>query len=95
MAKTTLRVYDSGKKGYVDRYTLYTPMPKKNSQIKGFCWDFSFNDTDIITCCHTDIEHGTPIRVLGKKVDIKTLPQHVQDWIAKEQKTWDEDLKNY
>ena len=86
---TTLRVYDSGKEGYVDRYSLFYPTPKSKST-KGVIWDFSFNDTKVITCCHYDIGLDFPIRLLGKKVKIDDLPKHVQEWIAKEQAQWDE-----
>lgn len=95
-AKTTLRVYDSKKEGFVDRYSLYYPTPKakqKDWLTKGATLDFSFSEDQIITCCHTEIGLEVPISVLGKRVKIDTLPKHVQDWIAKEQAEWDLDVK--
>lgn len=92
MNNTTLRVYDGGKKyaGNCDRYSLYYPLPRAQQAaegLKGYYLGFSFNADAIITACHGEVVHGLGIDAyLGKKVQVNTLPSHVQIWIAQEQK---------
>lgn len=105
-----VRVYDSAAgnkekskyKDYIDRYSLYFPLPKKDIQyydggrITGYYLGFSFNeDGTTINRCIWD-EWNTKYGLcdcLGKKVKIETLPQKVQDWIHGYEKVYNESLK--
>lgn len=96
--ETKLKVYKAGKKydGYLDQYSLYYPIPRKKvkeSGYKGVILGFSFGEHYITKCTHDEFPAGFDIQAcLGKKVDIKTLPEHVQEWIAKEEKEWQETI---
>ncbi len=105
-----VRVYDGamGKverhqyKGYVDRYSLYFPCPKKwqkeeykksGKVITGHYLGFSFSeDGEYINRCiwdEWDLSHGRCDN-LGKKVKIETLPKPVQKWIRGYEKRWND-----
>ena len=94
----TLRVYKAGKKydGCVDQYSLYYPTPQNKVNdwgYKGVYLGFSFSQDGIIKCTHEELSAGSKVDAcLGKKVKIESLPQHVQDWITEEQKSFNIDL---
>ena len=104
-----VRVYDSGLKSYIDRYTLYFPYPKKmrkeymemhRSLIMGFCIPFSFSSGDyrgttINRCASFEDDRtlGYDVPNREKKVKIVTLPKEVQEWCANMERIWNDALK--
>jgi hypothetical protein len=91
---------------YIDRYSLYFPHPKKwidedyrkfRERITGDFLRFSFSeDGKIINRCtwnEWNIRNGL-CDSLGKKVNINTLPKHVQKWIAGYEKVYNEMIKH-
>ena len=94
-----VKVYDAGKRfeGYVDRYCIYYPYPKKDNKgrrAKGFTLDFSFSEHGITVCCHSEVEIGSSLReALGKRVKNEDLPQHVQKWVQKHEEAYNKALK--
>lgn len=109
-----LRVYDGARgskdrhqyEGYVDRYSLYFPRPKKRidedyrefgERITGNFLGFSFSeDGKTINRCTWDEWNTRNGRCdsLGKKVNIDTLPKHVQNWIAGYERVYNEMIKH-
>lgn len=109
-----LRVYDGARgskdrhqfEGYVDRYSLYFPRPKKwqeetyqkfRERITGDYIGFSFSEDgkSITRCCWDEwnLRNGF-CDSLGKKVKIEKLPKPVQDWIVGYEKVYNDFIKN-
>ena len=103
-----VRVYDSARgskgghkyEGYIDRYSLYFPYPKKwkeenykqfGEHITGDFLGFSFSEDgkNITRCCWDEwnLRNGF-CDSLGKKVKIEKLPKPVQEWIAGYEERW-------
>lgn len=91
----TLRVYDGGKRyDASDRYTLYYPTPRNKVAemgCKGMYVGFNFTKEDIIQYCHGECKFGVGIDFFGgKKIKRETLPMHVQEWINRVEKEFNE-----
>lgn len=93
----TLRVYDGGKNFTVDRYTLYYPTPRNKQKSWGYAGmglGFSFNDSQIVKCCHNECGIGIGIDYFpGKKIKRETLPLHIQKWIKKEEDAYNKAIR--
>ena len=99
----TFRVYDAALtnkvyENFVDRFSLYVPYPrnkrKEYGNLYGIFLGFSFNERDIIKCCWEECKYGVKYHDLGRKVKRETLPLHVQKWVSKLEKTYNDYLKN-
>lgn len=98
----TFRVYDAAltnkKFEHVpDRFSLYVPYPrdkrKEYGNLYGIYLGFSFNEKFIIKCCWDECKYGVKYYNLGRKISRETLPLHVQKWVSKLEKTYNDYLK--
>lgn len=96
----TLRVYDAAARNkkfadYLDRYSLYVPVPKrfvKDFGYRGAFLGFSFHGDEthghITRCCWDEAKNGLYSVNLGRKVKRETLPTYVQAWVNEMEKVW-------
>lgn len=97
----TLRIYDSAKhnkkyENYVDRYSLYVPIPRNRVKEFGYVGSFlgfSFSDKGITRCCWDECRHGVAFMNLGKKIKRESLPKHVQEWVNTMERIYNRALK--